>query len=343
MTSQIARQLLEIFTTAENVWHFTAEDLHALGFENSRIEKMKAFRDQYDFEQEFLKMERQNIKIVSLHDEAYPVLLKNCTDPPIVLFYKGNLLEQEHTLAMVGARAASVYGKNVALKLAEELGLHHIGIVSGGARGIDSCAHQGALKGKAYTIAVVANGLDICYPPENQRLFYQILDMGGAIISEYPLSSPPKPYHFPARNRIINGLAEGVIVIEAALKSGSLITADCALEEGRDVFAVPGSILSKTSAGTNRLIKQGAIPITSVDDIFEEKNWYIEEAKTTLVQLTLEESALLEYIPYDSGVHLEYLYMKSHMPINQLSKTLMLLVLKEFVREESNHTYTRIK
>jgi len=213
------------------------------------------------------------IQEIDIESKEYPKQLKNIYDPPLKLYVLGNneILKQDG-IAIVGTRNASEYGKNVALQLSKKLCENGINIISGLALGIDSYAHWGSLRknniGK--TIAVLGSGLDEIYPKQNLELAKRIINSGGCIISEYPVGTKPQKQNFPQRNRIISGLSKGVVVVEAGEKSGSLITADFALEQGRDVFAVPGNILNKTSVGPNILIKQGAKLVTDYRDVITE-------------------------------------------------------------------------
>jgi len=212
-------------------------------------------------------MEKNHIDIISIQDEEYPKLLKEIYDPPICLYIKGNKeVLNNNSIAIIGCREASNYGLSVANRFAYNLSKQNINIISGLARGIDSEAHLGAVKANQKTIAVLGNGLDSIYPKENIKLVQNILNSGGAIISEYPLGTKPKKENFPARNRIISGMSKGVLVVEAKEKSGTLITVDFALEQGRDVFVIPGNINSINSVGTNDLIKQGAKLVTSWEE-----------------------------------------------------------------------------
>jgi len=213
-------------------------------------------------------LERAGARIIPLCDDtAYPPLLRQIHDPPALLYVRGRL-PQIDSLAVVGARHASQAGRQLTRQLCAELAGRGITIVSGLARGIDTAAHQGALEGEGVTVGVLGCGIDRVYPPENDRLFLRILER-GAILSEYPPGTLPLAGHFPGRNRIISGLCRGVLIVEAAEESGSLITADFALEHGREVFAVPGAVFSPTSRGVNRLLKEGARPVTEAADILE--------------------------------------------------------------------------
>lgn len=216
-------------------------------------------------------MIKNSIDIISIQDEEYPEILKNIYDPPLYLYIRGNKkILKENAIAIVGCRECTQYGKKVAWELAYNIAKQNINIVSGLAKGIDGVAHKSAVVANGRTIAVLGNGLDIIYPSENIMLATEILKSGGAIISEYPLGERPQKQNFPERNRIVSGISKGIIVVEAKEKSGALITADFALEQGRAVFAVPGNINQETSIGTNKLIKQGANLITSYKDILEE-------------------------------------------------------------------------
>ena len=212
---------------------------------------------------------KKNVNIITCKDDLYPQKLLNIYDRPPFIYVRGKLSKDDINIAIVGSRAASTYGKYTTEKISRELALQGLTVVSGMARGIDSAAHRGAITAHGRTIAILGSGLDVIYPPENKKLFNDIIE-NGAVISEFPLCTPPRSANFPARNRIISGMSYGVVIVEAGEKSGSLITARLALEQGREVFAVPGSIDSAGSRGTNKLIKQGAKLIENTDDILEE-------------------------------------------------------------------------
>ena len=215
-------------------------------------------------------IEKYHVKIITQDDPAYPVNLKNIFDPPLVLFLRGEILpEDDLSIAIVGTRIATIYGMNMARKISSQLGQRGFAIISGGARGIDTAAHQAALVINARTIAVLGCGVDVVYPPENTRLFGQIIK-NGALVSEFPMGTLPLGQNFPQRNRIISGLSVGVVVIEAPRKSGALITACSALEQGREVFCVPGQADSFTMKGSHQLLREGAKLVEDVDDIIEE-------------------------------------------------------------------------
>ena len=215
-------------------------------------------------------MKKNNIDIISIEDKQYPNILKEIYDPPICLYIRGNKeILNNKSISIVGCRKATDYGRKVARDFAYNISKQDINIISGLAIGIDSEAHLGAVEANKKTVAVLGNGLDTIYPKENIILSQKILDSGGAIISEYPLGIKPKKENFPARNRIISGMSNGLLVVEAKEKSGTLITVDFALEQGRDVFVVPGNIVSENSVGTNDLIKQGAKLVTEWRECIE--------------------------------------------------------------------------
>ena len=213
-------------------------------------------------------MQKNNIDILNIRDKQYPKMLKEIYDPPISLYIIGNKkILNNVSIAIVGCREATEYGKKSAKYFAYNLSKNGINIVSGLAKGIDSYSHIGTLQNEGKTIAVIGNGLDMIYPNENIWIAKKIIETGGAIISEYPLGTKPEKMNFPARNRIISGMSKGIIVVEAKEKSGTLITVDFALEQGRDVYVIPGNINSINSIGTNELIKQGAKMVTTYDEI----------------------------------------------------------------------------
>jgi len=250
--------------------------------ENGDIPESLLYDSDFQFaEAEIKKAGNLNVKIISINDANYPFLLKEIVDPPLILYVKGNFSSSsKHLISIVGSRKCTKYGQTVAQKFAASFAQAGITVVSGLALGIDSAAHKGAIDAKGKTFAVIGSGLNRIYPASNKRLAERIFNGYGAVISEFPFGTEPKPFNFPFRNRIISGLSYATIVVEAARKSGSLITARLAAEQGRDVFAVPGNITSKMSEGTNMLIKDGAIPITEPDDVLT----YVSAFKDLLVR-----------------------------------------------------------
>lgn len=266
------QKLIQEFNSIQNLWNASKEQLQkvdGVGQKLSEIISNKNLKEDVKRHLEFIQ--KHNIDIIGIDDKEYPELLKNIYNPPLNLYIIGNKeILNEANIAIVGCRDATEYGKNVAQNFAYNLSKDGFNIVSGLARGIDSCAHFGAVKANKKTIAVLGNGLDTIFPPENIKLAKDIIRTGGAIISEYPLGTKPERNNFPARNRIISGICNGVLVVEAKPKSGTMITVDFALEQGRDVFVIPGNIDSVNSMGTNELIRQGAKLVTSPDEIVEE-------------------------------------------------------------------------
>jgi DNA processing protein len=266
--SRRLRQILAFYGSARNAWETRKMSSSELG-DNSWLKDFFQGREKIEPEKVGLRLKKESISLVALGEEEYPCLLAECSDAPSLLFYKGVLKRNQEGLAIVGSRRATPYGKAAASYLAKKLVESGYVIVSGLARGIDTAAHQGALEGNGITWAFLAGGLDTLYPAENCSLAQQIMEK-GALISEYPPGIPAEPGHFPARNRLISGSSRGVVVIEAAQRSGSLITADFALEQGREVFAVPGPIFSEQSRGTHNLLKMGAKLVAEKEDILSE-------------------------------------------------------------------------
>lgn len=255
----------------EKVWCGSEKDLLAVpGIPRKVIDELLTKRKRLNPEKEVQKLRDQGIKILFSDEPVYPPRLQHIFDPPGVLYLKGNPdVLQKPMLAIVGARKASYYGTAVAENIARDITRAGLVVVSGMARGIDTAAHRGALGVSGQTVAVLGCGVDVIYPRENRRVMAEIIEQ-GAVISEFPPGTAPVAGNFPQRNRLISGLSEGVLIIEAAEKSGSLITADMALEQGRDVFAVPGQVTNPLNRGTHRLIKQGARLVEDAGDILEE-------------------------------------------------------------------------
>ena len=262
-------KLIKRFESIEGIYNAPKEKIEKVeGITKKAIEMLTNNAIKKDVKRHINYMEKNNIDIISIEDKEYPQILKKIYNPPLNLYIRGNKnILEKNNFSIVGCREATEYGKYVAKSFAYKLAKKDFNIVSGLARGIDTYAHIGAMNASNITIAVLANGLDSVFPPENIKLAEKIVELGGCIISEYPLGTKPYRENFPLRNRIISGLSKGVLVIEAKPKSGTMITVDMALEQGREVFAVPGNIDSINSYGTNELIKQGAIITTSIDDI----------------------------------------------------------------------------
>jgi len=264
------KNLIEIFGSPKAVFNASAGELskvHRIAEKSAR--GINEFDDWQKVDRELELADKLNVSIISSKDSSYPKALLNIYDFPPVLYIKGDLSDDDINVAVIGSRMSSTYGKFMTERLCRELAFNGITIVSGMARGIDSAAHTGALSGKGRTIAVLGSGMDVIYPPENKKLFDKIWK-SGAVITEFPFNTQPKGPHFPARNRIISGMSLGVVVVEATERSGSLITARLGLEQGKEVFAVPGSIDSPGSKGTHKLLKEGAKLVENIHDILEE-------------------------------------------------------------------------
>ena len=268
----VKRKLLEKYKEPKYIYTAKYEELKKIqGIGEKTAEKILEFRYNNSIEKIYKHMKymiENKIGIITINDNRYPKLLKEIYDPPISLYVKGNVnILNGNSIAIVGCRDATEYGKKAAKYFSYNLARKEVNIISGLARGIDSYAHEATLDTAGKTIAVVGNGLDIIYPKENIELERKILENNGAIISEYPIGTKPNKRNFPARNRIISGMSNGVLVIEAKKKSGTLITVDFALEQGKEVYVVPGNINSPNSIGTNELIKQGAKMVTNYEDL----------------------------------------------------------------------------
>jgi DNA processing protein len=269
--SRTAAMLIERFGSPAACFEASRGQLESAGLRRDAIEALQRGDVREQAAAGLRLLEALGGDALTLDDARYPALLRETFDPPIVLYARGDIVRamSQPAIAIVGSRHCSTYGRNVAEKLARELGERGITIISGLARGIDSAAHQGALDGRGLTVAVMGTGLDAIYPKENQKLADRIIE-SGALLTEFALGSPPLPQHFPFRNRVISGMTLGVLVVEGAERSGSLITARMAMEQGRDVFAVPGNITSAKSFGPNTLIKDGAKLVQTWRDVVEE-------------------------------------------------------------------------
>ena len=294
-----------------------------------------------DLESELERLERAGVQVITWQDADYPRNLRQVYNAPPVLYVRGSIEKRdEWAVSVVGTRRASVYGKEAARMMGDGLARAGVTVVSGLARGIDAMSHRTCLDAGGRTIAVLGCGVDVIYPRQNARLAAEIVER-GAMVSEYPLGTRPEAGNFPPRNRIISGLTLGTVVIEADLGSGALITADFAAEQGREVFAVPGSVFAKGSRGTNQLIQQGAKMVCTVADVLEELNLTMvsEQAQARAVIPENEtEALLLEHLSAEP-VHVDALGRAVKMPIAQVSSTLALLELKGIVRQVGGMNY----
>jgi DNA processing protein len=266
---EVLESLLNKYHSLSNIWNLDIEELHNCNcLEEKIIKELLNTEYRKNLKRYLEYMEKYGISMVTCYDSDYPKKLRNIQNRPIVLFYKGDIsIVDEYSIAIVGSRNCSDYGRKCANFISNEIAIRKICIVSGLAIGIDSIGHIAALNNKSNTIAIIGNGLDNIYPSKNKKLAESIIKNGGLIISEFVVGTKPFKQNFPRRNRIISGLSDSVIVIEGSKKSGSLITAGYAIEQGKEVFVVPGSIFSPNSEGTNELIKDGANLLTSTDDV----------------------------------------------------------------------------
>ncbi|HET8775973.1 MAG TPA: DNA-processing protein DprA [Thermoanaerobaculia bacterium] len=282
-------------------------------------------------------------RVLVLGDDAYPVLLREIVDPPLVLHFRGDVsLLARPALAIVGSRRASPYGVNAAAMLGRQVAGAGIAIVSGGARGIDAAAHHAALEAGGATIAVLGTGIDVVYPASNRRLFERIVER-GLLVSEFPPGTPPRPEHFPMRNRVISGLARGTVIVEATSRSGSLITARMAAEQGRDVFAVPGSIFSAGSEGTHRLVQSGAKLVHDVNDVLEEFPGALRVAPTPDAEPEPPLKEVLDALSKDDGAHVDAVAAKVGRTPALVAESLLQLELEGWIRALPGARYVRVR
>jgi DNA processing protein len=329
------------FGNMEAAWRATPDELSRSGLDKGSVNAIVNGRPKISLEAEMEKLERHDVKAFTCRDPEYPARLKQIYDYPPILYVKGSLLPQdEWCLAVVGTRKATVYGRQAAEEIVADLARNKITIVSGLARGIDSIAHRSALEAGGRTIAVFGCGLDIVYPSENASLAQTIAD-NGALISEFPLGTEPRRENFPLRNRIMSGLSLGVLVVEAGDTSGAMITARLALEQNREVFAVPGSVFSLSSRGTNNLIQEGAKLIRDYTDILEELNLravaHQIEVKE-VIPASDTESLLLKQLSAEP-THIDEVCRGSGLPIATVSSTLAMMELKGMVRQVGTMNY----
>ena len=340
------QQLEEHFGSMSDAWKATPGELRSAGLDDAALRAITEARTSIEPERETQKLQAQGVRAYTWHDDEYPKQLREIYDRPPVIFVRGQLLpSDEWAVAVVGTRRVSVYGRQAAEEMARGLAANRVTVVSGLARGVDAVAHRAALETGGRTIAVLACGLDLIYPPEHKRLAEQIAER-GALISEYPLGTTPRGDYFPRRNRILSGMSLGVLVIEGDLKSGALITARQALEQNREVFAVPGSIYSPNSRGTNKLIQDGEAKLTlCVEDVLAELNLtmapqQIEAAE--LIPADETESVLLRHLSAEP-VYVDDLRRESGLPIATVTSALAMLELKGIVRQVGRMNYVRAR
>jgi len=346
--SILVKRLMDQFDNPEAVFQAPMKELLKIeGLGEKVASEIRKGPLEKTVERELSLLKEVGGTILTLKDDAYPKRLKDIYDPPAVLYIRGELKKEDDlAVSIVGSRKTSPYGRGITERVSQELARHGVTIVSGMARGIDSLGHWGAISAGGRTIAVLGCGVDVIYPSENRNLFKKIIDC-GAVLSEFRMGSPPEAGHFPKRNRIISGLSLGVVVVEASTKSGSLLTAGYALEQGREVFAVPGNVGFEGSRGTNRLIKEGAKMVESSEDILEEilPQWRREEETIPQVEdpgrdLPKEERILFELLG-ETPLHIDAIIQESGFEPGTVSSLLLNLELKGFISQWPGKCFSR--
>jgi len=354
-----ATKLLERFGSAENVFLARRTELESLRLRPDTIASILKKEFHENAIREFEKVKELGGDVLVLDDGAYPNLLREIADPPIVLYVRGSWREclEAPCIGVVGSRRSSTYGENASQMLARDLAQKGIVIVSGFARGIDTAAHRGALSINGKTVAVLGTGLDSVYPKENSKLAAEILESGGAIVSQFPLATPPLKENFPYRNRIISGLSLGVLIVEASERSGSLITARLATEQNREVFAVPGNITSRNSFGTNFLIKSGAKLVQQWQDVvtelpaeisakilppeIEKSSKRFSQTELAPADITDQERKLWSLLSSDASTHIDDLIEASGFSVGEVVTALLGLEIREAIRALPGKHYAR--
>jgi DNA processing protein len=336
-------RLLESIPSAAEIYEASEKSLKAVeGLTEKDVEELIKSRKEKNPEEELMKLSEQGVSFISYEQDDYPSRLRNIFDPPYSLYYRGTLPDEHaHSVAIVGARGRSAYGMEVAEKLAEALAAKQIPVISGMALGIDGDAHKGALAAGGCTYAVLGCGVDYCYPKEHKYLYDRIPEKGG-VLSEYPVGTAPLARLFPSRNRIISGLSDCVVVVEARERSGSLITADFAMEQGKDVYAVPGRLTDSLSFGCNSLIRQGAGLMLSIDDFIKEitgssagNSFQLDFRKNLLEKDEQLVYSLLDFVPTAVGTLLE----KTSFQLLELLEILESMENKGLIREVAPNYY----
>lgn len=338
------KKLFDYFGSFENIWNANFSDFSQFKFPEKLTENFKSAKKNLNPEDYFLKLQKSGIKVITIFDENYPKLLKEISGAPIIIYYKGEITDEmlSRCFGVVGTRKPTGYGRIVTEKLTRELAESGLTIVSGLARGVDTIAHTAAIAAKGKTLAVLGGGLSQIFPSENIRLAEKIASGFGAVLSEFPPAYPHLAGNFPARNRIISGLSTGVLVTEAAEDSGSLITARLALEQNRDVFAVPGPITSSMSEGTSVLLKEGAKLVSSASDILDELGIKPKsQANVSDAKLSADEKLVLELIK-DESRHVDEIARELKKPIAEISGILLKLEIIGVVKNLGAGNYIRL-
>lgn len=337
------RELIETFGDVRSAWLADPDQLRAAGLNGKLIQRLQAVRREFDWDKMSDQISREGITILTWEDPAYPDQLREIPQSPPVLYVRGRIREEDHqAVAVVGTRRLTSYGRQAAEEIARFLARRGITVVSGLARGIDGIAHRTALEAGGRTLAVLGSGLDRVYPPEHRSLARDICQE-GAVVSDYPLGTPPDGSNFPPRNRIVSGLAKIVVVIEAGRKSGALITANYAADQGRDVFAVPGKIYAPKSKGTNFLLKQGAHPLTAPEDILDVLE-ITADGQPEAVQLPLPSNPTEEEVFEVLGLealHVDEISSRAGLPIEAVTAALTMMEIKGMVLKSGSMMYRK--
>lgn len=335
------KSLLDFFGNLSTAWNAPNSALKNAGLSQKIVERFDQFRNNIDLDALYEEVQQSGVQVITWEDEGYPRRLREIDQSPPILYLRGYItLEDEWAVAIIGTRRVTGYGRQVTSEIASFLARNGITVVSGLARGIDGLAHQAALNAGGRTIAVLGCGVDRIYPPEHRSLTESIIEK-GAIISDYPPGTPPEGVNFPPRNRIISGLSLATVVVEAGDSSGALITSTFAVEQGRDVFAVPGNIYAVQSRGTNRLIQQGARPLLKASEILDVLNLQqIQEhrAMRSILPANEAEEKLLRVIGKEP-LHVDEIRIQSGLPIAEVSSTLTLMELKGMVNQVGGMNY----
>jgi DNA processing protein len=337
--------LVAYFGELESAWRADSVSLAGAGLGAKVIERVIQARENVNLDQVWEKIESQGIKILTWQDEAYPARLKEIDQPPPVLYIRGEYLPDDlFAVAIVGTRRVTPYGRQITEEISSFLAANGITVISGLARGVDAIAHQAALRAGGRTLGILGSGVDKIYPPEHRALAEQMMERGG-IISDYAPGTPPDASNFPPRNRIIAGLSLAVLVVEAGETSGALITAEFAAEQGREVFAVPGSILAPQSKGTNKLIQRGALPLLSASDLMQALDLTrVGEQKSARKILPADDTeARLLNVLGSEPLHVDEIRSQAELPIEKVSAALVLMELKGMVRQVGGMNYVAVR
>jgi DNA processing protein len=340
------QSLIDHFGDLSIAWQAPIHELQAAGLSQRMAERVTQFRNNIDLEQIVASCSSKGIEIITWNEESYPQALKSIDQPPPVLYVRGTLKSEDAwAVAIVGTRRISAYGRQVADDLGTYLAANGVTVISGLARGVDAIAHQAVVKSGGRTIAILGCGVDQIYPPEHEQLAGKIMS-NGALVSDYAPGTPPDASNFPPRNRIISGMAQATVVVEAGDTSGALITAQFAVDQGREVFAVPGNIYALQSKGTNKLIAQGAHPLLSARELLESLNMTLvvqqREIRKVLPPSDDVETKILNVLGHQP-LHMDEIRHQAEIPIERVSSALVMMELKGLVRQVGGNNYIAVR